>query len=284
MDKSYINHKDEIVLVDDELTTGKTVRNIIRSIQGHYPRKRYTVVTILDWRSQEDRDLFKQLEHECNCEIQVVSLIRGTMSLQQTGPLYFDRSNETEKTTGSAMPKIKWKEIGSKSSLPLELIQHFSISSNLETYEVPFLKETGRFGLQGLEIPLVENWIKNLAAQLRQERGTGNLLCIGSGEFMYLPMLLASKLGETVSYQSTTRSPIHIQQTPGYGVQEGIHFPAPIDEEISHYVYNIPENHYEEIWVFYERKPKLENVVKMCEALRYTGVRRINIYYFLKGE
>ncbi|WP_243299911.1 phosphoribosyltransferase family protein [Bacillus litorisediminis] len=284
VDESYINHQAEIILVDDELTTGKTVRNIIRSIQTDFPRKRYTVVTILDWRSQEDRNLFKELELECNCEIRVVSLIRGTMSLQQTGSLQFDKSDKKEIRSDVSKPKIIWKELSDLGSPPLEGIQHFSLSGNLEIYKVPFLKETGRFGLHGIEIPQVEGWIKNLAKQLKLERGTGKLLCLGSGEFMYLPMLLASELGEEVAYQSTTRSPIHVQQTHDYGAITGSYFPAPIDEGITHFVYNILENQYDEIWVFYERMPKYENVEKMAESLCYSGVKKMNVYYFLKGE
>ncbi|SNX68264.1 phosphoribosyltransferase-like predicted ribonucleoside biosynthesis protein [Bacillus oleivorans] len=284
VDESYINHQEEIVLIDDELTTGKTVRNIIRSIQKHFPRKRYTVVTILDWRSPEDRELFKELEQECNCEVRVVSLIRGTMTLNQTGPLQFDQSEGGEKSLSIMNPEITLTHLSAICSPPFEMIRNFSLSSNMETYQVPFLKETGRFGLQGIEIPQIEYWIKNLAQQLKKERGSGRLLCLGSEEFMYLPMLLASELGEDVLYQSTTRSPIHVQQTPDYGILRGSHFPAPIDEEISHYVYNILENQYNEIWVFYERMPKLENVDKMREALMYTGVKKINIFYFLKGE
>ncbi|MDF2857923.1 MAG: hypothetical protein K0Q87_3774, partial [Neobacillus sp.] len=48
-----ISNEREIILVDDEMTTGKTALNIIRSIHDQYPRKEYTVVSILDWRSGE---------------------------------------------------------------------------------------------------------------------------------------------------------------------------------------------------------------------------------------
>jgi hypothetical protein len=45
-----LQNNREIILVDDEMTTGKTAINIIRSIHEQFPRKEYTVVSILDWR------------------------------------------------------------------------------------------------------------------------------------------------------------------------------------------------------------------------------------------
>ncbi|UOK57948.1 phosphoribosyltransferase domain-containing protein [Bacillus sp. OVS6] len=55
VDKSLFENDSPIVLVDDEVTTGKTALNIIESIQSKYPRREYTVVSILDWRSEEDQ-------------------------------------------------------------------------------------------------------------------------------------------------------------------------------------------------------------------------------------
>ncbi|MDP4171806.1 MAG: phosphoribosyltransferase domain-containing protein, partial [Bacillota bacterium] len=54
-----IANEREIILVDDELTTGKTSLNIIKSIHKIFPRNDYTVVSILDWRSDADRKAFK---------------------------------------------------------------------------------------------------------------------------------------------------------------------------------------------------------------------------------
>lgn len=281
VEETFLNHKNEVVLVDDELTTGKTVLNIIRSMQDQFPREKYTVVSILDWRSTEDRIRFKQLEKECNCEIQVVSLIRGTISLQQNQEFKLHSSDSLVKDYEVSSPKIIWKRLSDKVKPPFAVIDHYSKTTNQELYEVPFLKETGRFGLSGIELPQVESWIKNLADQLVLTRSGKKLLCLGSGEFMYLPMLLATHLGAGVYYQSTTRSPIHVKESVGYAVTRGSQFPAPIDERIQHFVYNIIENKYDEIWVFFERKPKSYHIERMCEALSYTRVKKISILHFL---
>ena len=39
-----------VVLVDDEITTGKTALNIIRQIQERFPKKEYVLASLLDWQ------------------------------------------------------------------------------------------------------------------------------------------------------------------------------------------------------------------------------------------
>ena len=51
IDPALFENDDMVVLVDDEITTGKSALNFIRAIQSKYPRKKYGVVSLLDWRS-----------------------------------------------------------------------------------------------------------------------------------------------------------------------------------------------------------------------------------------
>lgn len=78
-----IKNDREIILVDDEMTTGKTALNIIQSIHTQYPRKDYTVVSILDWRSGEHIKEFEKLENTLGITINVVSLLAGKVQVNQ---------------------------------------------------------------------------------------------------------------------------------------------------------------------------------------------------------
>ncbi len=60
--EQYLNNDKPICLVDDEITTGNTALNIIASIQKRFPRKEYTVLSLLDWRSEEDQQRLKEFE------------------------------------------------------------------------------------------------------------------------------------------------------------------------------------------------------------------------------
>jgi len=78
----YLNNDRQICLVDDEITTGKTALNIIASIQKRFPRKEYAVLSLLDWRSEEDRVLLKAFEKAHDVKINVYALLSGTISVQ----------------------------------------------------------------------------------------------------------------------------------------------------------------------------------------------------------
>jgi len=71
-----------IVLIDDELTTGKTILNIIKALQSKYPRKNYVVLSILDWRSDDDINKFNEIEKEIGISIKVVSLVSGSIEIE----------------------------------------------------------------------------------------------------------------------------------------------------------------------------------------------------------
>ena len=75
----------------------------------------------------------------------------------------------------------------------------------------------------------------------------GPLEPLGTEELMYLPMLLAEALatatGATVTFSSTTRSPVVVREEPGYAITSGIAFTAhddPADGPGLRYAYNIP--------------------------------------------
>jgi len=273
-----IHHQQEIILVDDELTTGKTALNIIQSIHRQYPRSEYTVVSILDWRSEEHQQLFLKLEQKLGITIHVVSLLSGQIRV-------------TEKVGLEVRPDSGTVDVdGGESSIELiELDSFFQDSlylSNKRLNKAPFIQETGRFGLWGHENSSVHNSISAAAAFLKQKRTGSKTLCLGTGEFMYLPMRLAAELGCEVQYQSTTRSPIYIESKESYGARFGWSFPNPEDPEVTHFVYNIPPGEYDECFVFFEREVGMAQLRPMLNELEKTGIHSIKIVFFskIRGE
>lgn len=117
----------------------------------------------------------------------------------------------------------------------------------------PFVKETGRFGLAAGDKRGVEDACQKAAERLNALRKGKRVLCLGTGEFMYLPMKIASLMGEHVFYHSTTRSPIHPSGEEGYAVKNGFGFPNPENETVKHFIYNLPKRGYDEAFVFIEK-------------------------------
>ncbi len=276
--EEMINHEREIILVDDELTTGKTALNIIRSIQGKFPRKKYTIVSILDWRSQENKEEFAQLERLLGITIHVVSLLSGEVQVVQEKEIekrHFD--NQTVIDKGTIIDEIYLPEVFSPLKAP-------TVSGNQEINAIPFLKETGRFGISSAFNKMTRKKIEQIGRILADCRSGSKTLCLGTGEFMDLPMKIAAEMGTGVFYQSTTRSPIFVQNCMGYGARYGLAFPNPEDLSIPHFVYNIAIEEYDDIFLFFERELDQAHVLPLIRELEKTKVKAIKLVYFMKKQ
>ncbi|WP_345714402.1 phosphoribosyltransferase domain-containing protein, partial [Kineococcus glutinatus] len=70
-----------LVLVDDELSTGRTVAGTVRALHALARRERYVVAGLLDLRGGADRDALAALAGELRTRIDVVALAAGTVAL-----------------------------------------------------------------------------------------------------------------------------------------------------------------------------------------------------------
>ncbi|MFS0776399.1 phosphoribosyltransferase family protein [Neobacillus sp. 3P2-tot-E-2] len=263
-----IDNKREIILVDDEMTTGKTAINIIQSIHSQYPRKDYTIVSILDWRSEHNKQQFIQLERTLGININVVSLMSGMVKINEMGKLQqLEQQPDSYKEMKTSLEKVS-------------LSAYFEKECAGTKNKISYIKETGRFGLDSKNNLVLHQKINNAASVLRQHRTGSKTLCLGTGEFMYIPMKLASEMGRDVFYQSTTRSPIYIQNIQGYGARHGIGFPNPEDWDVAHFVYNISPGEYDELFVFFEREVSAENLQPLVKQLENLQLKSIKIVFF----
>ncbi|WP_174524208.1 phosphoribosyltransferase family protein [Neobacillus soli] len=270
-----IKNEREIILVDDEMTTGKTALNIIQSIHAKFPRHVYTVVSILDWRSEDNKKSFLRLEHALGIKINVVSLMAGKVQVKQLKEM---EEHSEENVWGEQVDmSLEWLQLSS-------FFTATSFLANSSDTKAPFIDGTGRFGLRSTKNSELHQQVSDAAAFLKQKRTGEKTLCLGTGEFMYLPMKLASQMGNDVFYQSTTRSPIYIKNIEGYGARYGIAFHNPENQEISHYVYNIPPGHYDEIFIFFERKVEFEELRPLLKELEKLQIKSIKLVFFSENR
>ena len=272
-DVTMLANNREVILVDDELTTGKTAINIIKDIQAKYPRKEYTVVSILDWRNKDNVQKLKELEQELKINIHCVSLLKGEFSLE--GALQIEGIKQ----------EIIAPTIADKLETEFMSLDEYTKNSQLpfhartfagEVNHTHYLKDTGRFGLVSSEN---SSWMDAAAAFLAEKRIGTQTLCIGTGEFMYIPMKIASLMGQDIYYQSSTRSPIYPNNEIHYGAKTAIQFLNPEDEHIDNYLYNITSNAYDDIFIFFERSVEEEKLQPLLAELKKSGVKKINVVY-----
>jgi len=272
-DLEFFCDDSEVVLIDDEVTTGKTAINIIRTIKEEYPwKKMFTVVSILDWRTPEYRERYRQLEKELNITIHAISLIDGVVSVQGTPNLAEHECQPFE----AFQPEVSYLPI--MHLLPSESLQQStSTSANGISNKSCYIQATGRFGLSIEQEREFSNQIQTIANYVKEIRRGKKTVVIGTGEFMYLPMLIASQMGEQIAFQSTTRSPIYHSSSPKYTIQQKFTFDSPENQGVTNYLYNIEPEQYDEVFIIFERMASLDAAGPLIEELSKVKIPIINI-------
>jgi hypothetical protein len=219
-----------VVLVDDELSTGRTVRNTIRALHALAPHPSYTVATLLDLRSAADRAALAALAAELNTPITVVSLLAGELAMPPDAP-------------ARAAPYLR---------APPGAPAPSTVSGRVVRLRPRWpagQRDGGRHGWDGTARSGLEALLPALAAEL--DLGAGPTLVLGSEELMYLPIRLAAALPGAadgwVLTQSTTRSPVLVLDREGYAVRSALSFPAPDEPGRASYVYNVAPGRYRDI-------------------------------------
>lgn len=272
LNADLLSGTEPIILVDDEITTGKTAINTIRDIQSKFPREEYVVVSILDWRSGNNLHTYSELEQELGIRIKSLCLLQGSIEIKGT-PLLNARNDNT-----LLSPSVESEVVATYVVDGLERQQVTSIDSYGDTNTSPYLKYSGRFGLESLNNNGIDVGVTQIAAQLREMREGGTkTLVMGVGEFMYLPMRIAAEMGEGVSYQSSTRSPIHPERRPDYGVHSAAGYPSAGDPEITNFIYNVDPDQYDDIFVLIERDVPHERMKPMLDILKKLARHKVHL-------
>lgn len=284
LDESLLNNSKPVVLIDDEITTGKTALNLIEAIHKVHPRKMYTVVSLLDWRSKENKEKFLEKEKALGIHIHTVSLISGSIEVKGK-PLVIeeDLTDEIFMARDIVEPKVNIHKLQRIGDYFQPLLFSSINGASRKNYQ-PYIKETGRFGISSLNIESMEKDIAEIAEVLRQYRKGGRSLCLGTGEFMYIPMRVAAAMGEDVLYHSTTRSPIYPNTNSEYGVKNAFSFPCPYDPTVTNYLYNVPYGYYDDLFIFFEREIEQEQLDILIEVLKRLGIPEINVVYCMGND
>ena len=222
LDKEKLLKAKRIVLVDDEITTGKSMLNIIKELKRVTNIKNYSILSILDWRNKEYLDLYDRFIEEEEIDLEVLSLISGEIKIEDT-TVFYDKDEQVLEQ------KIQAINLNSLNRLELKT------SYGLESY----IKDSGRFGVAFKEIRSLEEKCKDIAKDIEKRLGTGNkTLVLGHGENIYIPSRIAAYLNGEVYFKTTTRSPIYACREDAYSIKEKHIF---YDNDVKYYFYNKDE-------------------------------------------
>ncbi|MEG1002048.1 MAG: phosphoribosyltransferase domain-containing protein [Clostridium sp.] len=223
LEKKNIINKDRIILVDDEITTGKSMINIIKELTKVTNVKKYTVLSILDWRSYEHKKLFEDMESETEIKANVVSLISGNIKVSDNR--VFTNNNENEITNKTEV-------------INLNGLDRISVVST-ENVKKSYYKDSGRFGTSRDSIVKLDFMCSSIAREIEKYINSDwKILVMGHGENIYIPAKISSYLKNDTYFKTTTRSPIFCDKEEGYPIKSNNIF---YDEGVKYYMYNKEE-------------------------------------------
>ncbi|MDX6744707.1 phosphoribosyltransferase family protein [Actinocorallia sp. A-T 12471] len=233
-----------LVLVDDELSTGRTVRNTLRALHAVRPRSRYVVASLIDLRDAEDRAATSALADELGARVDVVALAEGAVLLPP-GVLEAGAglvaSLDPAVAAGVGVARSASEPGGGFGAYPARVALGWPEG-------VP---SGGRHGFAVRHREALDKALAGMAVRVAEAlpAGASRVLVLGFEELMYAPLRLAEALadllpGVAVRYSTTTRSPVLAVADPGYAIRGRIAFPAhdaPADGPGERYAYNVDQ-------------------------------------------
>ncbi|MGR8980446.1 MAG: phosphoribosyltransferase domain-containing protein [Gammaproteobacteria bacterium] len=207
---------ETLVLIDDEISTGKTFLRLIKAYLAINPFfRKVLIVSLVNFAGKNHRNL---LETEAGVSVEWISIRQGLLRFD-------DACNDAV------------------DSLAVNVTGNSECKSHL-------LAWPGRLGIR-LPVTLAENDLALLMRHLGTNGDTGPLLVLGTGECNAPAFLLARELerrGYSVKVQSTTRSPIHV----GNDITTACRFEDNYQDGIPNFVYNLDPGQYREIILCHE--------------------------------
>jgi adenine/guanine phosphoribosyltransferase-like PRPP-binding protein len=198
-----------VVLVDDELSTGRTALNVIEVLHAISPRSRYVLAGLVDVRSPQDDRARAAAAERLGCRIDVVSLVRGGIDVPEKTVERVAAELEQD------APVPRHRRVEPPTVVPV-------------TWPVD-VPDGGRHGFADPDRPAFDAAVARAGEMLSEACGSANrILLLGTEELMYLPLRLALELARNplrqMKFQSTTRSPVHAIDRPGYPIRRRIDF------------------------------------------------------------
>jgi hypothetical protein len=203
----------ELIVVDDEISTGSTLCNLVTAYRTRNPRlERVHFVAITNFSGERSAERFST---QLGLPVRCVAALHADFSFQ---------------------PATTWSHAPAPVAVGANRREPGQIADAL-----------GRFGIDRA-IGIAPPELARLCAGL--SRGA-SILVLGTGEFMHLAFRVGLELesrGFAVAVQSTTRSPI----LPGADIGYKLIFKDNYGEGIHNYLYNVDPNDFARIIVCHE--------------------------------
>lgn len=270
-----IGKTDRIVFIEDEVTTGNTILNIVRLIQKTYAQPvSFAVASILNGMNEE------ALENYKNLKIPVHYLVKTAHDTYTEIAEQYQADGTCHICT---KPQEKEVEQQKEVQQQIEMQQTKEAQQPIEVQEISGWINARRLHTadtykQACEQLWQEIQQKYGYTKYTKETETGRrILVLGTEEFMYPALYVGAKLeeaGYTVRMHATTRSPIAVSKEEKYPLHTRYELASLYDKNRTTFVYDLTE--YEEVLVLTDaQKQETEGWESLQRALTLNQNRQI---------
>lgn len=253
----WIRDTDTILFVDDEISTGKTLINMIRQLKARFPllkEKKLVAASVLNRVSQENQQRMLEM---------------GILSEYLVKLPEMDYSAAVERI---AVTQAEWAKAGSHTFSHTELACGGEMDPR-----------------KGVDVRAFFDNCRQMAHAFadrfaHQIEGGSSVLLLGTEECMYPALILGKTLedmdrGYAVSCHATTRSPIGISSMEGYPVRSGSRIRSFYAADRETYLYNLA--HYDVVIVVSDTSVKdLDAMEHLAGAMSPYDNRK---FYYVQG-
>ena len=235
--KQFLN-AETLVLIDDEISTGKTFLRLIKAYQAvNTQLKKVFIVSLVNFAHPDDRSA---LEAQAGVAVEWLCFRQGLLHFEDCANNALD--NITVNVSGNSECKLH------------------------------LLAWPGRLGIASpihLDVNVLEDLYQGGLS--KESNDPRPLLVLGTGECNAPAYLLGRSLenaGFKVKVQSTTRSPIHV----GNDIAIACQFEDNYQDNITNFIYNLNPEHYRDIILCHET-PLLPALIERLHAWHAISAR-----------
>ena len=239
-----IGKSDNVIFLDDELSTGKTMSNIIRKLKERYSvlnGKKLIVASLLNRVSEENSQKLK-------------SMGIYEVYLWKTEEDNYEEYAEGLTTTVAVRPNV---------------------TGDVKTFEKIKINKMGLNPRLGFKIGEYVSKCKEINEKIIRDYGEviksgERILVLGTEECMYPALSLGAAIekkfeGVKVFSHATTRSPIGISDAPEYPIKMGYKIPSFYEESRMTYIYNVEK--YDIVFVVTDAPSPSDKALKVLASV-----------------
>jgi hypothetical protein len=226
--KKWFNQARSLILIDDEISTGRTLLNLAQAFAAQCPGlKKIALTCLTNWLPDPDRQRLKNL---APTDLSYIALLDGSF-------------NFTAQTEPLSAPEVR--SVGDGRPMGDQL--------------------TVNYGRQGLT-PAMARSLTQKAEKLAEaiNPNSTKIRVVGTGEFLHEPFVVARRLEErgwATLFQSTTRTPLAV----GGAIGHVLSFKDNYGEGLDNFLYNADPQFPGQTWVGFETAPD-QNLLTLLNA------------------